>query len=710
MIKKKIGVLLLYALLGILTTIYVFGFNHISLTNSHWLSAHDMTADLISWKYYSNDIWRFPIGNNPNYGMDIASGIVFSGSIPLLAAIFKLVGNFTTTDFHYFGLWIFICFFLQSYVSFLIIRHYTKNLFFSIIGSLFFLLSPILFHRIVWHLALAGHWLILLGFYIETISESGRKTFYWILLISLSALIHFYFTIILLGMFFLFVLNENLTNFDIQKLTKKIFITFSTLLITMYIFGYFEVPYTDALGFGYGHHQLNLTSIINPISATPNENVDWSILLPKFLKGKGGEIEGFSYMGMGGIFLLLIGIFYFFFSFNEFKKKKYRPYILIVILFSLVALSNRISLGSNLLFEFSLPKFIYGILSIIRASGRLFWPVYYLIFLGSILIIHSKFSKKKSLYILIFLLFLQVSDISSGLRNYFNTNAFKKNSHETNFVFWKKLSKEFPVLRTTYLQNETHLLMPMRPILVSQNFKSTDIATHGRYNRKVASVSRAKLYKSFDEKIIEKNTIFVIDNKNHLRNLKYLFQNKNVGFFYRDNVWIMVLNKKNEMTELDKKQLKNYEPVAISKNNKIIFNFKDEKSIHGLGWTHNFLSGKPGIWTEGNISSLLFRFLNNEKNDYLIKIKLGSLITQENNPINFSINVDNLFIKKFSLRNINELNNNSIEIKLKKKTIKNDAHYIKFNIDNPVTPLDLFQSPDARKLGILVESIEISDY
>ena len=66
-----------------------FGFNHISLTNSHWLSAHDMTADLISWKYYSNDIWRFPIGNNPNYGMDIASGIVFSGSIPLLAAIFN---------------------------------------------------------------------------------------------------------------------------------------------------------------------------------------------------------------------------------------------------------------------------------------------------------------------------------------------------------------------------------------------------------------------------------------------------------------------------------------------------------------------------------------------------------------------------------------------------------------------------------------------
>ena len=36
-----------------------------------------------------------------------------------------------------------------------------------------------------------------------------------------------------------------------------------------------------------------------------------------------------------------------------------------------------------------------------------------------------------------------------------------------------------------------------------------------------------------------------------------------------------------------------------------------------------------------------------------------------------------------------------------------NVHYIKFKIDNPVSPLELFQSPDARKLGLLVESIEI---
>ena len=44
---------------------------------------------------------------------------------------------------------------------------------------------------------------------------------------------------------------------------------------------------------------------------------------------------------------------------------------------------------------------------------------------------------------------------------------------------------------------------------------------------------------------------------------------------------------------------------------------------------------------------------------------------------------------------------------MKKSIIKDDIVYINFKIDNPVTNLELLKSPDARKLGILVESLEI---
>ena len=161
------------------------------------------------------------------------------------------------------------------------------------------------------------------------------------------------------------------------------------------------------------------------------------------------------------------------------------------------------------------------------------------------------------------------------------------------------------------------------------------------------------------------------------------------------------------MTDFDKKELNKYDPLVLPEKEKMIFNFQDEQAVHGFGWTHSFHSPNPGIWTEGNISTLLFRFNNKTKKDYIIKIKLGSLITEKNKPINFSVYVNDIFIKKFSLKNINELNENSIELRLKKELITEDTHYIKFKINNPVSPLELFQSPDARRLGILVESIEI---
>ena len=83
------------------------------------------------------------------------------------------------------------------------------------------------------------------------------------------------------------------------------------------------------------------------------------------------------------------------------------------------------------------------------------------------------------------------------------------------------------------------------------------------------------------------------------------------------------------------------------------------------------------------------------------------IITKNNEPINFTIEINDNFSKRFSLKNINELKENSIFIDTDKILLKDKIVYIKFIIDNPVTKLELLESPDARKLGLLVESIEL---
>jgi len=66
-------------------------FDYINPKNTEWLYSHaDNAIFQTGWFFFKNDIWRFPLGLNPNYGESFSSSIVFSDSIPLLALFFKL--------------------------------------------------------------------------------------------------------------------------------------------------------------------------------------------------------------------------------------------------------------------------------------------------------------------------------------------------------------------------------------------------------------------------------------------------------------------------------------------------------------------------------------------------------------------------------------------------------------------------------------------
>ena len=367
-------------------------------------------------------------------------------------------------------------------------------------------------------------------------------------------------------------------------------------------------------------------------------------------------------------------------------------------------MTNKIYFQNQLIFSVEIPNILYGLLSIVRASGRLVWPVYYLIFLFSIIFIYKKFSNSRPVFILIVIFLLQIIDIYPGIKRHFNSSAFVKERSLDN-SFWNNLSEKNSILRTTYLNNQSRFLLELRNVLMSKNIIQTDISIHGRYNRKKASISRSKLYNNFENNNFPKNIIFAIDNLNHLRHLKFLFQDKNIGFFFRDNVWIAVSGYKEEMTKDDKDNLKKYEPIVLKKNEINYLKFNDNKSIHGLGWTHNLGSNKKGIWTEGNSSSLLFKLNENLDENLKLEIKINSILTKNSNPLNFKIFINNKFYKNFNLKNLEDLNNNTIFVDMNKNAFNGNIFHIKFLIENPITKLELLKSPDARMLGILIESI-----
>ena len=705
LIKKinfKINILFILISLGL--TIILFGPENFKFTNINWITYKDTLIDQLAWKFFYNDNWHFPLGKNPNYGIEIGNSIVFTGAVPFLSIIFKIFKNFLPNNFQFFSFWIFLCFFLQLLFSYLIVYHFTQNKKYSVISSFFFILSPILFYRIPMHISLVGQWIILASFFAETITKEKIRFYYWISILAISPLIHFYFTLMLSLIYFIIVFDRFLIEKKFSKSLKEISAPFFSLLLVMYLSGYFEISLPDSLGYGYGYYKANILSFFNPASTT--YNFSWSNFIP-MIQTSGGEYEGFGYLGLGGIILFILLLFNFVKREPLLGFKKNRPYYLLIIIFFILAISNTINFGSFVLLDTPLPKFLYAPLSVIRASGRFIWPIYYLILIVGLVLIYKKNEKKRALLILIIILCIQIIDISSGLKNYINSKVFMRYEKVMfDDPIWNEISKEFQIIRTTYPNNNSKIFPQMTGILLNGNFKKTDIIELARYDRNKASKYRNKTYENFRKNKLEKNTVFIIDNKNHLRNLKFLLKESNSGFFFRNNLWILIPNYKNKMSKNDRNEFNNVDFIEIFPGKEKKLYLYDEESIIGFGWTHDL--NNVGVWTEGKEANIIFKFRNHERKDYKLKFKIKSAMTNNIDKLNLHIKLDGKLVKKISFDRFNNKNNKFIDINLKQENLIKELHKVDFIIDNPVSPLSLLESSDGRELGILLESIEIN--
>ena len=81
---------ILLLIISFFTSLYLLGFDNLNFLNKNWLYLGDLSVYQIGWEFFRNDSWKFPLGFNHYYGLELANSIIFTDSIPLLAFIFKL--------------------------------------------------------------------------------------------------------------------------------------------------------------------------------------------------------------------------------------------------------------------------------------------------------------------------------------------------------------------------------------------------------------------------------------------------------------------------------------------------------------------------------------------------------------------------------------------------------------------------------------------
>ena len=480
MLKSKSAQRIYSLLIGLSVFVYVTGGRILNPTSRDWLMVGDSATHYMGWEFFRHtSLLQWPLGLNPKLGLDISSSIAFTDSIPLAAFIFKPFNSLLPATFQYLGLWILICFVLQTYLAARLLSHFLADQIQIALGSVFIALSPVLIYRLVHdgygHIALVSHFLILgaLNLYFT----KPLKSSWWALLFASTILIQAYFIPMVAAIWIAKLVQYLRHDGGSRSVAIKHFAAVAVASISTLIAGGYVAlgsnlftggsEVTDSsFPYWFRWQPLSLIDIQTSFSGT------WSHLLSDQQELR-GDVEGFSFLGSGIILLaglvalvlllryfvarfphyqlsqvtaaigatlvitaswivmstqvfsmalfVALAVFVIQFSIEKLVAKKsesrsrHRALYLLVAALAAYSMTFRTGIGRRTFFEYPLVPLFKQFTQTFHTHGRYIWPAYYLLVLVVIVVACSVFNKKLATIVLTGCLLFQIVDSASAV-------------------------------------------------------------------------------------------------------------------------------------------------------------------------------------------------------------------------------------------------------------------------------------------------------
>ena len=499
-------------MMGVIAFIAVVGLGILNPRNISWLLADfDMTLEYLGWAFYRYGSWTFPVGLNPNFGLDISSSIIYSNSLPLFALVFKPFSGLLGEPFQFWGIWILVCFVLQAWMAWKLLGLITKDVWIKSFATGLLLFSPPMFSQIGFHNSTVGHFPILAALYLILRPNQDKRVLWWSLLLPCTLMIHPYTFAMLVALWLAYLLDK----FIIQKQLSILQVLLELVCaITATVFiawqaGYFMSVSPGETGFGV--YRMNLLALFDPSGF---DAASWSFLysLP-WVRGN-NNYEGFVYLGLGLIAVLA-------FSLPMMVKHRDRMtqllrghifVVLCLICLILFALSNNISIGSWT-FTIPLTPKLLSIASILRASARMFWPVFYVISFTAIYFLIRGYSKKIATAVLGIALAIQIF-VTSGawleIKHKINHFGAQPVSSLSN-PFWDAAAKHYKKVVRVPVWNE-QVIWEKFANYAAQNQLGTNSVFMGRVDQQKIERSNQKIKEALAEGKFDPSTLYIVED------------------------------------------------------------------------------------------------------------------------------------------------------------------------------------------------------
>jgi hypothetical protein len=387
-----------------------FGIDFLEGTSGYWQTDRDdITQHIAGLNMYLASEWHYPLlaFNSLNY--PDGTRVTFVDAIPLLAFLLKIlrVGGEGQALVNPFGYWLGLCFILQGFSAWWMVRELRYRSW-SLLVFLFvvFFLNFALMARLG-HIALMSHWVLLFAFclYVRGYKNRAFPLFLWSSLLLIAFYVHIYLFVMAAGIYL-----ASVTTIPACIRGKGIFSAVMPFFILTASFFIFLLPLPPGAMTGDGGFGIYSMNLLAPISGGHLINVNATVM--------SGQYEGLNYLGLG----LIAGLCGALFVMDAGRRVKlwrgHWALILMMTGFFLYSLSDRIYFGEHLLATIHYPVFLQPITSILRCSGRFFWPVYYAIAVFSIAVLYSKLPPRFFVVIAIFLVLMQAMDLRPAYRQF----------------------------------------------------------------------------------------------------------------------------------------------------------------------------------------------------------------------------------------------------------------------------------------------------
>lgn len=535
--KRNIFCVIAGAILGVTAFLLIYGVYPLDVTNDSWLFAtyveDDLSQHYTGWLYFRQSPWTWPLGFASELAYPVGSSISFTDSIPFISIFFKLIEPILPNTFQFFGIWVLFCFALQGVSAALLTSLFLKNRAAIILTTSFFVTYPILVERAFRHSALTAQWFILFSLYLYFKQRRENTCFKWqfLLLNFIVVGIHPYFMPITFGFLTLSVIEYGIKNKKIILPVEVFLINLIAILFTCQIVGIFSIDsgsYSD-VEFGYGYISMNLNALFNPLSKS---DIDWSSFLPTLPQIK-GNYDGFNYMGLGILLSILI-----FAVFLIIKKEKIVPIIkrnawlfgtcIFLIIF---AITNEITFNDKEILTIPIPEKITELASIFRSSGRMFYPVSYLLILIPFIYFFKRFKKQTAAVILSVLLIIQITDISPALKLKHEVfEDYSQNGVGSSFdnPLWNSITENYDFI--IFMEN------PISNSRLCAYLAKRGVRTNVNPSTRMDSDAPLKYIEEVEESIergnYNRNAIYVFKEEEEMRRISSIMSGNNVMIQY----------------------------------------------------------------------------------------------------------------------------------------------------------------------------------